>query len=122
MDCPPVTYSIDTTGLDYPGRASVANRRALKQWTAMTGIPFVYQPSGGLVSVVFRTIKDEWAAYALGNVIVVDPRWIKESVLAHEWGHILGIPHTSAPDMLMTLGGFMDKVTPADAELARCPA
>lgn len=121
--CPAITWSIDTTGTSHQGRASIAVRRAFAEWTAVTGIPFSYVPSGGAVGVVFRVVDSRWLAYSMSGKVVIDPHvadaassYLTE-VAAHEIGHVLGLQHEG--------GGLMsgDSTVPtaADAALVRCP-
>jgi hypothetical protein len=117
--CEPITWSIDTTGVSHPGRTAVAARRAFDEWTAATGIRFVWQPSGGTVSIIFGIVPKEWIAYAAADHIVLGPKladaWgqYQREVIAHEIGHVLGVGHEGAGLM----GGNATHVTAADAAL-----
>jgi hypothetical protein len=114
--CYPITYTVD------PSIAATA-RQAFHQWTVLTYLPFVRVTDHGQVTVTVSWVKDEWAAYTMDDVIVIDPRWAHgdwtEPILAHEIGHILGIPHTTDPALLMTIGFGVDHVTAGDAALVK---
>jgi hypothetical protein len=116
--CVPITWSIDTTGLSHPGRTSVAVGRAFDEWSAATGLRFQWVSSGGQVSVVFHPVDPRWLAYALEDVIVVDPvvanaaSTYQREVVAHELGHVLGLPH-GGPGLM---GGNAIHVMPIDGQ------
>lgn len=127
LACVPITWSIDTAGIASPGRASSAIRRALGEWSALTGLQFEWVAEGGQVSFVFRTITEPWAAYAQNGTVVIDPRvalWsgrLQQSVAAHEIGHILGIPHLQHDGSILSDVGFKGshRVTVEDAALVK---
>ena len=130
LACSTITWSVDTSGLHRPGRASAAVSRAVKEWADLTGTRWDWQPSGGQVSIVFRPTPPEWLAYAQSNVVVISPgieRWganVLQRTAAHEIAHVLGLPHLAKPNSIVSDSGYIgaESVTPDDAAMARCPA
>lgn len=125
--CTPITYSIDTTGVQSPGRAASAVRRAFQEWSNLTGLIFEPVPAGGVISFVWRPIQQGWFAYAQDSAVVVSPAaawypgWFQQSLAAHEIGHVLGLPHQQRDGSIVSDTGFRGSRTVTFEDAAMVP-